>query len=67
MRRVEAEGGVDVAQRLFQGLAGQAVHQVEIEGVEMLAGQLRRPTRLFGTVDAAQRLEMRVVEALDAE
>jgi hypothetical protein len=48
-------------------LARQAVHQVEVEGLEMLAGQLRGTLGFVGAVDAAEGFQVIVVEALDAE
>ena len=52
---------------LAHASAGQAVHQVEVESLEMLAGQLGGTFGLRGIVNAAEGLQMRIVEALDAE
>ena len=67
VRRLEAERGVDIGQRLGQRLPRQGVHQVEIEGVEMGGGQLGGATRLGVVVNASERLKMARIEALDAE
>ena len=48
-------------------LAGQAVHEIQIERLEMLTGQLRGALRFRGAVDAAECLQMFVIETLDAE
>jgi hypothetical protein len=52
---------------LFQRLAGQREHQVEVEVVEVGVRDLDRLLRLVLVVDAAQRLQMPAVEALDAD
>jgi hypothetical protein len=56
VRRRKNERRLDIAERLCQRLPGQAVHQIEIEGLEMLTGQLRGTLRFGGVVDAAERL-----------
>ena len=48
-------------------LARQAVHQVEVERIEMLTGQLRGTFCLVRTVNAAECFQVVVVETLDAE
>ena len=46
------------------GLAGQGIHQVEIESLECHGRLLHRGDRLRAVVHPAQRLQMRIVEAL---
>ena len=46
MRGAEADRRVDVGQRLFNGLARQRVHQIEIEIVETGLRDLNRGARL---------------------
>ena len=67
MRRRKGERCFNVVQGLAQRLAGQAVHQVEIEVVEVRGGDLDRAPCFVAIVDAAERFQMRRVEALDAE
>ena len=45
----------------------QRIHQVEIDIVEMLLRNLDRAFGFIGRMDAPQRLQVRVVETLDAE
>ena len=67
VRRLEGERLLDVGQRLGMPLAGQAVHQVEVEGLEMAGGEFGGMAGLVAVVHPAERLQMAVVEALDAE
>ena len=67
VRRRESERLLRVGECLFDGLSRQAVHQVEVEIVEVMRGERRGAARLSGVVDAAERLELRRIEALDAE
>jgi hypothetical protein len=67
VRRRKTKCRFDIAERLRLRLAGQAVHQIQIERLEMLTGQLGGALRFGGTVDAAERLQMFVIETLDAE
>ncbi|MCW0416884.1 hypothetical protein NB689_002638 [Xanthomonas sacchari] len=58
----------DVALGLGQGLLRQRVHQVQVDiGIAGVLRQLHRTLGLGAVVDAAQPLQGRVVEALDAE
>ncbi|MNY32246.1 hypothetical protein D3C86_1664500 [compost metagenome] len=57
----------EVAHAFLHGLARQRVHQVEVDVVETGLGDLDGRARLALAVDAAQRLEMPVAEALDAD
>ena len=50
-----------------QRLAGQRVHQVEVEGVKRLRGFFDGGQGLRAVVHAAQRQQVRVVEALHAD
>jgi len=67
MRRREGQRGVDIGERLRKRLSRQAVHQVEVEIVEVRGGDLDGALCLKVVVDAAQRREMSRVEALDTE
>ena len=67
VRRCVAEGLFEIVQRLFELLPRQAVHEVEIEIVEMLRCQLDGQTGFAGVVNAPKRGQMRGMEALDAE
>src|SRR5882672_8006499 len=58
---------VDVGARFIQGLAGQRVHQIEIDVVEVFARDIDRTPGFAAVVDAAERLEMPWIEALDAD
>ena len=66
--RVQADGLGEVVERLVGCLVGQAVHQVDVEAVEVggLDG-FGRDTRLRCGVDAAETGELRGVEGLSAE
>src|SRR5690606_17646601 len=68
MRRLQRERALQVGAGAGQVLAGQGVHQVEVDVVEAgVLGQLHRRLGLAAVVDAAQSLQAAVVEALDAE
>ena len=68
VRRRQRNGARHVGFRHRQGLAGQGVHQVEIEILEpRLPRQRDRIDRLAAVVDAAQPCQAAVVETLDAE
>ena len=67
MRRRKTDRGIDVFHGLHQRLSRQRVHQVKVYVVEARLGDLNGGARLRGVVDAAERLEMRRVEALDAD
>ena len=58
--------GVQIGQRFVQGLPRQRVHQVQIDVVEVAQRDVDGATRLLAVVNAAQRLQMRRLEALDA-
>jgi len=64
---LQCQGGVQIRQGLLQALAGQAIHQVQVEAFEMPGGQGGGAEGLVPVVDAAQGLEVSRVEALDAE
>ena len=63
----EAQRRIDVLLSLLQRLLRQGVHQVEVDIVEMRLRNADRAARLFATVNAAQRLQLRGIEALDAD
>ena len=65
--RRKGECGLDIGQRFGLRLPGQAVHQIEVEALEMFGGERRRDPRLGAAVDAPEGREMAVVEALDPE
>ena len=67
VRRVPADALFDVGLRLVRRLAGQPIHEVEVEVVEARLGNLDCVARFVRAVDAAKRPEVRVVEALDAD
>ena len=67
MRRRHCQRGGNVGARLLRALARQPVHQIEIEVVEILARDVDGAARLVLIVDAAERLEVRSVETLDAD
>ena len=67
MRGTPANALLDVGERRVERLPGQAVHEVEVDVVEVLLRDPDRAPRLVRVVDAAQRLEVRIVEALDAD
>ena len=68
VRRLQGEGTLQVAFGHGQVLAGQGVHQVQVEVVQAgVLGQLHRRLGLGAVVDPAQPLQAAVVEALDAE
>ena len=56
-----------VLRLVLQRLAGQRVHDVEVEGVERLRRFFHRRNRLGAVMHAAQRLQMRVVKTLHAD
>lgn len=55
-----------IGQRLLQRLAGQGVHDVQIEGVEVAAGLLGGAARFVGAMNAPQRAQVAGVKALHA-
>ena len=63
----EAQRRIDVLLSLLQRLLRQGVHQVEVDVVEMRLRNADRAARLFAVVNAAQRLQLRGIEALDAD
>lgn len=68
VRRIQHEGAFEVALGHRQRLAGQGVHQVEVEVVEArVLRELHRRLGFAAVVDAAQALERFIVEGLDAE
>ena len=67
VRGTPANALLDVGERPVERLPGQAVHEVEVDVVEVLLRDPDRAPRLVRVVDAAQRLEVRIVEALDAD
>ncbi len=67
VRWLEGERPPQVALAARQVLAGQRVHQVDVESVEGTPRLLDRGDGLGLVVHAAQQLELRVVEALHAD
>ena len=65
--RIERQRGLHVGLALGKRLARQGKHQVEVDVVEMGAGDVDGGARFGGAVDAAQRLQVGVVETLDAD
>src|SRR5690606_16685336 len=66
VRRLQGDGAFDVVFGHGQVLAGQGVHQVQVEVVEAgVAGLLHGRFGLGAVVDPAQPLQAAVVEALD--
>ena len=64
MRRFKVERALNIGDCLRHALPRQPVHQIQIEIAEMLARGVYRMARFAGVVDAPQRLEVGVVEAL---
>ena len=62
--RRQGQRGTQVGVQFGQRLAGQRVHEVEVEGLEGLLRLLHRRNGLGTVVHAAQGLQVRVVEAL---
>ena len=67
MRRAGGERLRHVGFGLRERLLGQRVHQVEVEVVEARVRDLDRAPRLAVVVDPAERLQVRRIEALDAD
>lgn len=67
MRRRERERGFEIRAAFVERLVRQREHQVEIEVLERARGDLDRGARLRGVVNPPERLQMRFVEALDAD
>jgi hypothetical protein len=67
VRRLERQRLLQVGLQLGQRLAGQRIHQVEVEGVEGARGLLERGLRLRRVVHTAEHLQLAVVEALHAD
>ena len=67
VRRRHGQRLRQVLLQLVHGLARQRVHQVEIEGLEGGGRLFQRGDGLGAVVHAAQRLEVRVVEALHTD
>ncbi|KAG0944659.1 hypothetical protein G6F31_014561 [Rhizopus arrhizus] len=68
VRRLQCEGAFKIGLGAGQGLFRQRVHQVDVEiVVARVLRHLHRALGLATVVDAAQALEHRVVETLDAE
>ena len=67
VRRRRGNRDAKVGARLFQRLPGQRIHQVEIEIVEMPMRDLDGATRLCIVMNAAERLQMFAVEALNTD
>ena len=66
MARAQRQRLFDIGQRLLQRLAGQGVHDVQIEGVEVAAGLLGGAARFVGAMNAPQRAQVAGVKALHA-
>ncbi|CRM80693.1 hypothetical protein [Pseudomonas sp. 22 E 5] len=67
VRGLQRDGLAQVAQGIVQRLIGQAVHQVQVEVIEPgLAGHTSGAHSLIAIMDAAQRLKLLLLEALDA-
>ena len=67
MRGFQCQRGFQIAQRVGHTLAGQAVHQIEIEIVEAgFDGPFRRAPRFQLAVNATEPLQLRGIEALHA-
>ncbi len=67
VRRPERQRGRGIGFGLGHRLARQRVHEVEVDVAEDRQRRLGGGARLVGVVDAAERLQLRGVEALDAE
>ena len=65
--RLEGQGGVQVVLQVGHGLAGQGVHQVDVEGVERNARFFDGGLGLIAVVHAAQGLEFGIVKTLHAD
>ena len=63
----ERAGGADVGLRFGERLLRQGIHKVQVDIVETGgAGKLHRPARVIRAVDAAQRFQVLIVQALHA-
>jgi hypothetical protein len=68
VRRLQRQRALDVVQRHRQVLAGQGVHQVEVDVVEAgVLRQLHRGPGLRAVVDPPEPAQAAVVETLDAQ
>ena len=67
VRRLEGQRLPQIRLELGQRLLRQRIHQVDIESVEGRGGLFDRGHRLGAVVHAAERLQLRVVEALHAD
>ena len=66
MGRLQGEGALQVVFGHRQVLAGQGVHQVQVEVVEArVLGQFHRAFGLGAVMDASEAFQAAVVEALD--
>ncbi len=66
MRGLQGQSHVKVIVQLRQRLAGQGVHQVEVEGVKGFTRFLYRGNGLGAVVYATQGLQVLVIKALHA-
>ena len=66
MRRPQSQRLPHVLRLVFQRLAGQRVHDVEVEGIEGLRGFFDRRNRLGTVMDTPQHLQMRIIKTLHA-
>ena len=66
MRRRQRQRGAHVLTQIGQGLPGQGIHDVQIEGVKRLGGLLDGGQRLRPVMDPPERFEKTIVEALHA-
>ena len=66
MRWLQRQRLAHVLLQVFQRLAGQRIHDVEVEGVKSLRRLFNRRNRLGAVMHAAQRLEVAVVKTLHA-
>ena len=67
MRRVAGDRLLRILQRFLKALAGQGVHQVQIDIVKRVLRRLDGAPRFMVVVNTAQRFEMAGVETLDPD
>ena len=66
MRRRKRERHIHIALQIRLGLAGQRIHQVDIEGLEIVRRLAHSRLRLRGIMHTAHRLQKAVIKALYA-
>src|SRR4051812_37525731 len=67
MRRAARDAGSDIGACHVDRLAGESVHEVDVDVVEAFERRFDAATRLGRRMDAAKRGQHRIVEALHAE